>query len=159
MIGLYTATAVLFLLSLIFSREKTQKALKTGGLMFLNLLPSFLSILMLVAVVLFALGPETLQSWMGESSGPWAFVIAAVSGSIAMIPGFVAYPMAAVLVKNGISYPVVGVFITTLMMVGILTLPLEKKFFGLKLALVRNGLSFLGALVVGGLLALVWNFL
>lgn len=145
------------MVSLFFHRGKTLAALKTGGRMFLNLLPSFLSILMLVAVVLAVVGPETIQAWLGTSSGPLAYALAALTGAIALIPGFVAYPMAAVLVKNGVSYPVIAVFMTTLMMVGLLTLPLEKKFFGWKVAVARNALSFAGALVIGLVMALVWG--
>jgi len=76
-----------------------------------------------------------------------------------LIPGFVAYPMAGMLVKNGVAYPVIAVFMTTLMMVGIVTLPLEKKFFGMKLALTRNALNFVGALLIGLGMNLVWNLL
>jgi uncharacterized membrane protein YraQ (UPF0718 family) len=34
-------------------------------------------------------------------------------------------------------------------MVGVLTLPLEAKYFGLKISIIRNVLSFIGALVIG----------
>jgi uncharacterized membrane protein YraQ (UPF0718 family) len=158
-ITLYLATFVLLLLSLAANRQKTIKALKTGGMMFLNLLPAFLSILMLVAVVLTLLGPETIRDWLGSNSGPLAYVVAAVTGSIALIPGLVAYPMSGMLIDNGVAYPVIAVFITTLMMVGIVTLPLEKKFFGMKMALARNALNFAGALAIGLTMALVWNLL
>jgi len=40
------------------------------------------------------------------------------------------------------------------MMVGVLTLPMESKFFGLKAALLRNGLSLAGAMVVAILMGL-----
>jgi len=159
MLFLYAATAFLLLLSVAFSRQKTLKALKTGTMMFVNLLPPFLSILMLVAIVLTLLGPQTIQNWLGNNSGPVAYLVAALTGAIALIPGFVAYPMAGMLVKNGVAYPVIAVFMTTLMMVGIVTLPLEKKFFGMKLALTRNALNFVGALLIGLGMNLVWNLL
>ncbi|NLB50375.1 MAG: permease, partial [Clostridiaceae bacterium] len=38
--------------------------------------------------------------------------------------------------------------LTTLTMVGIVTLPLEKKTFGVKFTVARNGLSFLFALLI-----------
>ncbi|HOV07644.1 MAG TPA: hypothetical protein PK482_00855, partial [Spirochaetota bacterium] len=80
-------------------------------------------------------------------------------GSVALIPGFISYPLAAVLLKNGVSYPVISIFITTLMMVGIVTLPIEKKFFGWRVALTRNILSFIGALIIGACMALIWGLL
>ena len=159
MLPLDLVTVLLLLLSLAFNRQKTAKALKTGTMMFVNLLPPFLSILMLVAVALTLVGPETIQRWLGENSGPLAYLVAALTGAITLIPGFVAYPMAGMLVKSGVAYPVIGVFITTLMMVGVVTLPLEKKFFGMKLALARNGLNFLGALLIGLALNLIWDLL
>jgi uncharacterized membrane protein YraQ (UPF0718 family) len=159
MLPLYLATASLLLLSLAFSRQKTVKALKTGTMMFINLLPPLLSILMLVAIALTLLGPQTIRAWLGENSGPLAYLVAALTGAIALIPGFVAYPMAGMLVNNGVAYPVIAVFMTTLMMVGIVTLPLEKRFFGLKLALARNALNFVGALLIGLGMSLVWNLI
>ena len=159
MLALYVATLLFLLLSLVFNRQKTVKAIKTGTMMFINLLPPFLSILMLVAIALTLLGPQTIQNWLGNNSGPVAYLVAALTGAIALIPGFVAYPMAGMLVKNGVAYPVIAVFITTLMMVGIVTLPLEKKFFGMKLALTRNALNFAGALIIGLGMNLLWNLL
>ena len=84
-----------------------------------------------------------LAKLLGEKSGAFGFVFAALLGSISLIPGLVAYPLSSVLLKNGASYPVIAVFITTLMMVGIITLPVESKFFGFKVAFTRNLLSFI----------------
>jgi len=159
MIALYIVTAALLLAGAVFNRKKTAAGVKKSAMMFLNLLPAFLSIIMLVSIVLTALGPETIERWLGSSSGPLGFLAAALLGAVALIPGFVAYPMAGMLLKSGVTYPVLAVFITTLMMVGILTLPIEKKFFGWKVALVRNALSFAGALLIGGAMALVWSLI
>ena len=43
---------------------------------------------------------------------------------------------------------VLSAFTTTLMMVGILTYPIEKEYFGIKVTILRNVISFLIALVV-----------
>lgn len=157
MLILYVLTAGLVLASLVANRQKTGQALKTAGLMFLNLLPSLLGILMLVATVLAALGPETIKALLGQDSGLLGWLLAALAGSVALLPGFVAYPLAGVLAKSGVSLPILAVFLTTLMMVGLLTLPLERRYFGLKVSLVRNALSLAGALVIGLLMALYWS--
>ncbi|MFA6905496.1 MAG: permease, partial [Sphaerochaeta sp.] len=72
---------------------------------------------------------------------------------VTLIPGFVAFPTAALLVNGGAGYMQIGAFISTLMMVGIVTLPVEMQYFGKKLALYRNALafvfSFLVAFVIG----------
>ncbi len=152
-------TLILLALSLFMDRKKTVEGLKKALKMFLNLLPSLLSILALVSVVLYLTPNELLIKWLGEESGGKGAFIAALLGSISLIPGFIAYPLGGILVKNGVGYPVIAIFITTLMMVGILTFPIEKKFFGFKVALLRNLFCLIGAIVIGISIGLVWSLI
>ena len=154
MIELLLATAILLLLSLLIDRRKTIAGLKKGAMMFLNILPTLINVLILVSVFLYAVPGPVLTKWLGQGTG-WAGIgTAALLGSVSLIPGFVAFPLGAILVRSGVSYQVVAVFITTLMMVGILTLPLEAKYFGWKVSVLRNALSFCGALLVGMLMGI-----
>ena len=43
----------------------------------------------------------------------------------------------------------VATFMTTLMMVGVVTLPLEIKYFGKHVAIARNALNFAAAIIIG----------
>ncbi|MEO0292602.1 MAG: hypothetical protein ABIN61_00065 [candidate division WOR-3 bacterium] len=117
--------------------------------MFLGLLPMVLNVLILVSVFLYLVPKEILTNLLGKNSGVFGLGIAAVLGSVSLIPMFITYPLAAILLKSGVSYRVLAVFITTLLMVGVLTLPLEAKYFGMKVSVIRNVLSFVGALIVG----------
>ena len=47
-----------------------------------------------------------------------------------------------------------GAFISTLMMVGVVTLPVEIKYFGKKLAIYRNLLAFLFSFIVAYIIGL-----
>ena len=122
--------------------------------MFLNLLPLLLLMLALISVVLFLIPNETLIRYMGKGSGIKGWAIAALLGSVALIPGFIAYPLCGILIKSGVAYTTIAVFITTLTMVGIVTLPLEAKFFGWKTSIIRNTLSFIAALLIGFIMML-----
>jgi len=148
---------VCLLASFIADRNKTWIGVIKGLKMFLNLLPAILSVLILVSIFLFFLPNQTLVHYLGKESGIMGYVIAALLGSISLIPGFIAYPLAGILLKNGVSYPVIAVFITTLMMVGILTLPIEIKYFGVRTAIMRNILYFIGALFIGGVIGLIYS--
>lgn len=123
--------------------------------MFLGILPSLLNILIIVSVLLFLVPQETMVNLLGKNSGLTGISIAAIVGSISLIPGFIAFPLAAVLIKSGVSYSVTAVFITTLLMVGVITLPLESKYFGMKTAVIRNLLSFAGAILIGAVMGMV----
>jgi uncharacterized membrane protein YraQ (UPF0718 family) len=140
------------LASVVANAHKTWIGIKKGLTMFLNLLPVLLLMLALVSIVLFLIPNETLIKYMGKSSGIEGWLIAAFLGSVALIPGFIAYPLCSVLIKSGVAYTTIAVFITTLMMVGIITLPVEAKFFGWKTSIVRNALSFFAALFIGFLM-------
>ena len=146
---LIIVTLSVVFISFFLDREKTFTGLKKGLKMFVSILPELLNILILVSVVLYLIPRSMFIRWLGRDSGMTGISIAALTGSISLIPGFIAYPLAAILLKSGVGYGVLAVFITTLMMVGIVTLPLEAKYYGLKTALLRNGLSFLGALIIG----------
>jgi uncharacterized membrane protein YraQ (UPF0718 family) len=146
---IFIVTALSLLLSLYFSRKKTVLGLKKGLSMFMNLLPVIVVVIILVSIVLYLLPNETIIHYFGKEAGVLGYVAAALIGSIALIPGFIAFPLAGVLVKSGVSYSVIAVFITTLMMVGFLSLPIEAKYFGMRVALVRNALFLAGALIIG----------
>ena len=105
--------------------------------------------LAMVSVALFLIPNETLVKYMGEGSGIKGWITAAAIGSVALIPGFIAYPFCGILIDNGVSYSVIAVFITTLMMTGFLTLPVEVKFFGWKVSVIRNLVSLAAALFIG----------
>lgn len=135
--------------SILADKKKTWTGIKIGIVMFFRLLPALLLMLALVSIVLFFISQETLIKYMGEGSGISGWMIAAIFGSVAPIPGFIAYPLCGILVKNGVAYSIIAVFITTLMMTGFITLPVEAKFFGWKISLIRNFISLAAALLIG----------
>lgn len=157
MIILFILTGVLLIISFFADKQKTLKGLKKGALQFLKLLPTLLSVIILVSVAMFFIPKETLLHYFGEQAGALGYLSAILFGSVSLIPGLVSYPMAGMLVKSGVGYGIIALFITTLKMVGIVTLPLEAKYFGLKVAIFRNGLSLLGALVIGWLMVLFFH--
>ncbi len=130
------------------SKGKTVQALKKAWKSFENILPQFLSILLIIGVVLSVLNPTQISKFIGGESGWIGVLIASIIGSITLIPGFIAFPLSAALLKNGAGYMQIAAFISTLMMVGIVTIPLEVKYFGKKAAYLRNGLAFLFSLLV-----------
>jgi len=159
MIAIIILTAVLTLISFVFDRKKTLKGIKKGMMMFFKILPTLLSVIIIVSVVLYLVSDEVLIKYLGKDAGLGAYVSAALIGSVSIIPGFIAYPLAGILLKTGVSFSVLSVFITTLKMVGILTIPIEARFFGLKTAIIRNSLSFIGAILVGGSMALIFYYI
>ena len=127
---------------------KSKRALIIGFLAFAKMLPALLAVTGLMGIISGALSPETISRYMGPESGYWAMVIGAIVGSITLIPSIVALPLAGSIYSAGATSMAVAAFITTLNMVGVVTAPLEIEQLGKRYTLVRNGLSFVFALII-----------
>ncbi len=149
----YIIAGLALLWSFASDRKKTRQALRKAWKSFSNMLPDFSGILALIGLLLTVLSPGTISAIMGSQSGLIGMMLAAALGAVTLIPGFVAFPLAASLLSRGAGIPQVAVFVSTLMMVGVVTMPLERKHFGVKATYLRNGLSFaysfLVALIMG----------
>jgi len=148
----------IILISVMAGRKRTWAGLMKGMTMFINFLPQFLTVMALAAVFLYFIPESAIRQNLGDRAGVQGFIVGAGIGSITLLPGFVAYPICAVLMKQGVSIVVLAAFLTTLMMVGIITLPLESKFFGTKAALIRNFLSLIGAVSVALLMGISYEW-
>lgn len=144
---LYVAAIALFALSAIKDREKTKKALMKGLKALEGILPQLLVVLVFIAFILAVFNAETISRFLGAGSLWIGVVIAAVVGSITLIPGFVAFPVAGELLRNGAGVLQIAAFVSTLMMVGVVTLPMEIKYFGKRAAIARNGIAFVFSFV------------
>jgi uncharacterized membrane protein YraQ (UPF0718 family) len=154
-IVIYIITGVLLLISLMASRKKTLLALKKAWKSFEKILPELIAIMLFVGLLIALLDPGTISALLGDNSGFLGLLIASVVGSITLIPGFVAFPMAAMLLNNGAGITQIALFISTLMMVGIVTFPVERKYFGTRLMVLRNTFAFSFSFVVAGLMGLI----
>lgn len=156
-IALYVVAGILLVFSFYKDQKKTKMALKKAWKAFENILPEFLVVILLVGLLLAIMNPEMISSIIGDKSGWLGVILAAVIGSITLIPGFVAFPMTALLLDGGAGYMQIGAFISSLMMVGIVTMPVEIKYFGKKLTIYRNFLAFLFSFVVALVIGVVMS--
>lgn len=151
----YGIAIILLFLSFIKDKKKTKMALQKAWKAFENILPEFLVVILLVGFLLAILNPETISKIIGSESGWFGVILAAIIGSITLIPGFVAFPTAAILLDNGAGYMQIAAFVSTLMMVGVITIPVEIKYFGKKISVLRNVLAFFFSLVVALIIGMV----
>jgi Predicted permeases len=152
---LYGTALLLLLISFIKDKKRTKMALKKAWKSFENILPQFLVVLLVMGVMLAILNAEVISKIIGADSGWLGVALGAVVGAVTLIPGFVAFPMAAMLVQNGAGYMQIGAFVSSLMMVGIVTIPVEIKYFGKKLAILRNVTAFVFSFFVAFIIGMV----
>jgi uncharacterized membrane protein YraQ (UPF0718 family) len=139
---------ICLIISFFKDRRKTKQALKIALNSFVRLIPVFVVILVAIGLLLGFLPAEMISKILGDQAGFGGVAIAALIGSVMFIPALIAFPLAGSLLQNGVSLTATAAFITTLTMIGFVTLPVEINIMGKKLSLLRNGFSLVIALTV-----------
>ena len=152
-IGLWAGVGVLFLLSFFKNRQKTKVALVRGFKSLAKISLLLLNIMALVGITLTFIGQDLIRGYLGEGSGLFGIVAGLVIGSVAFLPSFIAFPLGATLLEQGAGLPQIGAFISTLMGVGVISLPMEFRYFGKRLTILRTVLCFVIAIVFVVILA------
>jgi len=142
-------------LSLLKDRAKTKQALKVAWKSFNRIFPTIVMVIIVIGWLLTFVSKAVIGGLIGQKTGITGVAIAAVLGSVLFIPALVSFPLAASLLKSGASITAVATFITTLTMIGFVTFPLEIKTLGKKVALLRNGFSFIIAIIIGLLMGVI----
>ena len=148
MIFLAIITFIIVSVAFLIDRKKTIIALKLAIRKIIYILIPVLLVIILISITLYFISEDVISKIFINDNKYIGIFSASVLGSIAMIPGFIAFPLCRILRQNGVYYMIISAFTTTLMMVGVLTLPIEKKYFGVKVAIIRNVISFLIAILV-----------
>ncbi|MGM0445313.1 MAG: permease [Bacillota bacterium] len=141
-------TISLLVFTIFKNKEKAKKALIMALVKAVNLLPMMLVIIVLIGLIFGFIPPEMIRNYLGSNESILQIVLASIFGAITMIPSLVALPLAGSLIEAGASYTPVAAFITTLTMVGFVTLPVELKELGKKITVLRNVFAFIFAIVI-----------
>lgn len=147
-IAIWIGTLIFLGVSFVKNKDMTKQALKMAFNMGKGMVLSILSIIFAIGLILTLLPPADIAEFVGKQSVILATVASALLGTITLVPAFIAFPLVGTLVDAGVGVIPAVAFLTTLTMVGIVTFPLEKKEFGVKFTAVRNGLSFMFAIII-----------
>jgi len=144
---LYSVSGILLLVSFIKDKNKTKKSIKVAWKSFEKMLPIVLAMMLIIGITLSVLSPSVITTLIGSKSGVIGAIIALIIGSIATLPSFVAFPLGGALLKAGAGYMQVAALVSTIMSVGIVSLPVEIKYFNKNIAVKRIILSFMICIV------------
>jgi len=154
---LYIFCGAALIASFIANKKKTLKALKIALKKFMKIAPAFTVMLIFVSIILYLVPDEMIVKYLGNGNWLQGIGIASLFGSITMMPGFVAFPLCGILVGKGVQYSVIAAFSTTLMLVGIITFPIEQKYLGTKVTVIRNAVCLVLAIVISLIIGLVYG--
>lgn len=147
-------TLLIWAISYWKDKEKTLLALGNSFNSLKNLSSGVLGMVVLVGLVL-AIFPKESLAIIFTQEGILGFIMVSLLGAIVTIPGPIAFPLAGALFKMGASKAILASFITTLTMVGMVSAPLEISYFGKRFTLMRQGLSFVAAVIIGLIMGVI----
>lgn len=147
-----TGVAVVALLvSLIADRGKTFRALRIAGRRFVGLLPSFLTMLAAVSLVLALVPQQTIARYLGGEN-TWLATLAGAL-AVAIVGGlYVSFPIAAALRHKGAR---LGLVLSYIGLAGVCRIPMtlfEISFLGVPFTVIRYLVSLPLVILVSELL-------
>lgn len=154
-IAINSIVGLALIVSLLKDRRKTWTALKVAWNATRRLAPAILAVILAIGLFLGFMPPSWIARTLGSQGGFLGVIIASFLGALLFIPAVLAFPMGASLLESGASVMSVAAFITTLTMVGFVFLPIEIKELGKRFAILRNGLSFVAAVIIAVIMGLI----
>lgn len=145
---IWVITILLTVFSFLKNRDITFEALLASVKSLKKLAPSILGMVVLVGFVL-TIFPKDNLVLIFNQKGIYGFLLVSLLGAIVTIPGPIAFPLAGALLQMGANQELIASFITTLTMVGIVSSPLEISYFGKRFTILRQGFSFIAAIMIG----------
>ncbi len=156
-LAMYALAILALVISVLADRKKTIQALRIAATRFGKVAPTILAMLVLFAVTMGLLPESVIRDLLGQQNRWLGVGVASVIGSITLLPGFIAFPLCGMLLKEGVPYMVLAAFTTTMMTVGVVTYPLEKQYFGRNVTILRNLISLLIAMIVSAVIGIVFG--
>ena len=131
---------------------------------FENVESSILQMLSVLPPVMLLLGlmdewipREHFMKYMGNNSGLFGIFLAMLIGSLAAGPMYAAFPFTAVLMKKGVKFSNIIIFMNAWCVTKISTLLFEISALGFKFTLVRLLINVPGVIIIGLLVHYIMN--
>lgn len=138
-------TIIIFLINKNIGIETLYSA-KSSFLQMLSVLPPIMLMLGLMDVWV---PREILMKYMGDNSGILGILLAMLIGSIAAGPMYAAFPFTAVLMKKGVKFSNIIIFMNAWCVTKISTLLFEVSALGFKFTFVRLLIDIPGVILMG----------
>jgi len=132
--------------------------LQKTGKMLLRVFPNILAVVLLSGLIMEFVPMNRLSDFLGGGFFTDGLVGAGI-GSISIGNPLVSYVLGGEMLDQGVSLMAVTALLVSWVTVGSIQLPAEIQTFGARFALLRNGLSFLFALIIAFLVLLTMQFL
>ncbi len=156
--GLFLFYFILFLYFLlyIFNSDKVIISLIKSFNILIEILPIFVIIILLTAIINFFVNPKVISKHIGENSGTKGWVIAIIAGIISHGPMYVWYPMFLEFKKHGLKDGLIATFFYS-RAVKLPLLPMMISYFGWFFTIILTVFILIASLLQGLIIDKILN--
>lgn len=144
----FLITVAILLLLLLFNRELGKSAVVITGVSLRGMATIIFPIFILLGLLDVWVSRETMMKYMGDGSGIKGVLLAVFLGSAAAGPLYGAFPVAAVLMRKGVKFSNILIFIGAWSTTKIPLVLFEMNTLGVKFALTRLAIDIPGIIIM-----------
>ena len=145
----FLITLIILILVLIFKNHTGIKALTIANDSLFQMLSVLPPIMVLLGLIDEWISRESMMKYMGEDSGILGVALVMLFAAFAAGPMYAAFPFTAVLIKKGVKFSNVIIFMNAWCVIKISTLLFEISSLGYKFTFYRLIIDFVGVIVMG----------
>jgi uncharacterized membrane protein YraQ (UPF0718 family) len=145
----FLISLLILLIILTLNKEVGFKSIQSAKSSFMQMVIVLPPIMILLGLMDVWLPRETLIKYMGEKSGILGVTIAITIGSIAAGPMYAAFPFTVILIKKGVRFSNIIIFMNAWCVTKISTLLFEISSLGYKFTLIRLTIDIPGVIIMG----------
>jgi len=144
----------LFILLAIFDFENIVKIMDKVGSMLYRVIPIFILVITITALINYFLKPKKIMKYFGKNSGSKGVLYALLGGIISHGPMYAWYPMLDDMRKHGLKFGLIAVFMYA-RAIKIPLLPFMIGLFGVPFTIIANIYILIFAVIQGKIIDLM----
>lgn len=144
-ISAFIATIII----LFFNREVGSKSFGIAAGSFLQMIQVLPPIMILLGLMDVWVSRERMMKYMGKGSGLLGILLAIIIGSIGAGPMYAAFPFTAVLIKKGVRFSNIIIFMNAWCVTKIPTVLFEITYLGYEFTFLRLAINIPGIIIMG----------
>jgi uncharacterized membrane protein YraQ (UPF0718 family) len=129
--------------------DNREQVFETSWRFLLEMISILPAIVVLIGLFAVFVPKQMVADYLGQASGLKGFLLAALLGSLPTGPLYVAFPLAAAMLKKGARVATIIVFLTAWACIKLPQEMVELRFMGLEFTLLRLTLTLIAAVVMG----------
>lgn len=145
----FLISTLILLIILTLNKEIGFKSIQSAKSSFMQMVTVLPPIMILLGLMDVWLPRETLIKYMGDKSGILGITLSMTIGSIAAGPMYAAFPFTVVLIKKGVRFSNIIIFMNAWCVTKISTLLFEISSLGYKFTLIRLAIDIPGVIIMG----------